>query len=135
MENIDFDSAGKYRRISVGISGVEFEPVPPVFIRDELRDLLLWHEENRGRMHPVELAAGFHQRFEEIHPFKDGNGRVGREILRLMLMENDCPTIYISPRNRELYLKALDSGNAGDKLALCEFIKQSMMDANKRFLE
>ena len=41
---------------------------------------------NGSKDHPILKAAGFHAMFENIHPFTDGNGRTGRQILNLMLM-------------------------------------------------
>ena len=52
-------------------------------------------------MHPIELATQFHQKFEEIHPFIDGNGRVGRELLRLILKINGYPTIFIDKKSQK----------------------------------
>ncbi len=62
-------------------------------------------------IHPVELASKFHQKFEEIHPFQDGNGRTGRAILNYMLGRYDFPQIYLTRMHQSEYLTALQKGN------------------------
>ncbi|MBI5884807.1 Fic family protein, partial [archaeon] len=67
-----------------------------------------WLEKNTGKIHPVELASEFHARFEEIHPFNDGNGRAGREIINTMLMLNGYPRAIINLENRQSYIALLE---------------------------
>lgn len=135
MANIDDDSAGQFRRINVGIRGAQFEPQQWIVVEEEMAKLVSWHEENKEKMHPVELASIFHQKFEEIHPFKDGNGRVGREIMRLILQENGYPTVFIDMKTREEYLKSMDKGNAGDYGPLCRLIVRNMLELHEKLLE
>ncbi len=53
----------------------------------------------------------FHYQFEIIHPFLDGNGRVGWEILNYMLAQEDYPRLLFLGERREQYLDALRHGN------------------------
>jgi Fic family protein len=62
----------------------------------------------------IEIASVYHHRFEQIHPFHDGNGRVGRALLDLILKKNDFPTIYITRNERSSYLNALREGDFGN---------------------
>ena len=50
----------------------------PEDVPSEMARLLEWYHQNRGNLHALELAFRFHHRFEQIHPFADGNGRAGR---------------------------------------------------------
>ncbi len=135
LANIDDDSAGQLRKIDVGIRGTMFEPPPAIFVEENMAGLITWYKKNLKKMHPVELAAIFHQKFEEIHPFKDGNGRVGREIVRLSLRENGYPTIFIDMKKRENYLKSLDAGNTGDYEPICNFVVNNLLDVHYKLLE
>ena len=53
----------------------------------------------------------FHYKFEIIHPFNDGNGRVGREIFNYMLMKASFPKLLFLGSERESYLDSLKLGN------------------------
>jgi len=134
MTNID-NNGGEYRNIYVGIRGTRFEPSPPIMIEDDIIELLKWYNENSVIMNPLELASIFHQRFEEIHPFTDGNGRTGREILRLILQNNDLPTVFVDNNNREEYLTCLDKGNEKQNYTLlCKFFAKNLFETHAGLL-
>lgn len=119
---------GIYRDRKVLIHGLGYVPPAPELIPQSIKYILLEYEKGKQeRVHPLELAAIFHQKFEELHPFQDGNGRTGREILNLMLMRNGYPPIYITPTERTNYINALEAGNSGDYSALVGFIFQRVI--------
>jgi len=92
-----------------------------------------YNEQVNKNIHPIEIASFFHQKFEEIHPFADGNGRVGREIINFMLSKNGFPQIYIKEKQRSEYLTALQKGNEENYVALLEFIA-SRITATMQYL-
>jgi Fic family protein len=57
----------------------------------------------------LKAATYFHARFEYIHPFADGNGRVGRTLLNYFLMSNDHPPLIVYEEDRSLYFEGLRS--------------------------
>lgn len=85
----------------------------PQNVRQELQRLFAWYKESRKNMHPFERAVIFHNRFERIHPFTDGNGRIGRLILNWMLMQSGYGVILFKNQNRRAYFNALDDGDEG----------------------
>jgi Fic family protein len=87
MSNIDFELAGAFRRTDdVWIQGCELGVTPAELVESELRQAInRYYEKLEKKLHPFEAAALFHYDFELIHPFTDGNGRVGREIFNYML--------------------------------------------------
>jgi Fic family protein len=114
---------GKYRTIDKGVRGISFKLCRPEKIEEKMKELISEYEFGvRKSVHPLELACIFHQKFEEIHPFVDGNGRTGREILNFMLRRNGFPEIYIPPNERSNYLTALEEGNLSNYVPLIDFI-------------
>lgn len=61
----------------------------------------------RKAMHPMILAAKFHGFYEYLHPFRDGNGRLGRLFSNFILLKNDLPLLIIERQNKESYINAL----------------------------
>ncbi len=122
MQSILTDQLGSLRRIPMGIQGVDVDLSPWPAIPDELRDLCRWADAQQGIRHPLELAALFHQRFEEIHPFIDGNGRVGREASNVILRRWGLPRIIFPKDRRREYMDALGDGNRGRRRPLVSFL-------------
>ncbi len=71
-----------------------------------LKEFFSWYSKNR-KMHPVELAARAHYKFEKIHPFGDGNGRVGRLIIAYTLKNGGYPSLIIDYKSRKSYYYTL----------------------------
>jgi hypothetical protein len=67
-----------------------------------------------AQLHPIAAAAWLHHGFIRIHPFQDGNGRVARALVLLVLLRNDYAPLVVDRRRRDEYLHALDLANAGD---------------------
>jgi Fic family protein len=101
------DDKGVYRRIPVKIMGAYHEPPQPYLIPDQMERLIL--EQKDSKRHPLENAALFHLDFEGIHPFIDGNGRTGRLVLNLMLMQSGFPAIDVKFADRKRYYDCFDS--------------------------
>ena len=69
-------------------------------------------------------AAYFHAKFENIHPFADGNGRTGRLLMNYILVLHDHPPIIIHEEDRKEYYNSLESWDTKQDLSpLCEFLK------------
>lgn len=91
----------------------------PVAVPEEMEKLV--ELINASKYHPVELAARAHHRLVSIHPFDDGNGRVARLLMNLILMQNAYIPVIIRQENREDYYRALmkaDAGNTDDFIQL-----------------
>jgi fido (protein-threonine AMPylation protein) len=84
--------------------------------------------------HPVVHAAIHHAWFERIHPFVDGNGRVGRLILNFMLLQHGYPPAVILKAQRSRYLQGLALADGGSPNALAEVIARAVSGTLTRFL-
>ncbi len=78
--------------------------------------------------------ADLHCRFEQIHPFLDGNGRTGRLVLNLLLIRLGYPPIILYKAQRSRYLQALRRADQGDTGALAELLARAMIDNLHRFI-
>ena len=122
MHNILWKYAGRFRDIQVYIRGARFTPPKPEDVEKEFRHLMIWYRSNKRKYHPVVLAAYFHHVFESVHPFRDGNGRVGRLLLNFILRENSLPMINIKYKNRSKYYEALEAANKGNLKPMVDII-------------
>jgi len=82
---------------------------------------------------PDELATT-HCRFEQIHPFLDGNGRTGRLVLNLMLIRLGYPPAIIYKNQRRKYIRGLVRADAGEPGALGEFLARAILDNLYKFI-
>ncbi|MCF0190489.1 MAG: Fic family protein [Marinilabiliaceae bacterium] len=61
-----------------------------------------------AEIHPMIVAAKFHGFYEYLHPFRDGNGRIGRLFSNLILLKMKCPMMIIDSANRQEYIDSLN---------------------------
>ncbi len=107
------DIAGRIRDYEVMIRGSRHVPPSSFEVRPMLIELLRWSMRSAPTVHPVQLAAEVHFRFEHIHPFGDGNGRVGRLLMNALLARNGFPMINITYTRRRRYYRALELASTG----------------------
>lgn len=82
---------------------------------------------------PERLAA-LHARFEQVHPFLDGNGRTGRLMLNLLLVRLGYPPAIVYKRDRSRYLKALRRADESDFGPLGELLARAILDNLYKFI-
>jgi len=108
------ENAGEYRKSQVYIEGSDYIPPPAFEIPDLIKELLEWLRKNPEELRPVETAAVLHYKLVSIHPFDDGNGRVARLLMNLVLIKHGYPMTVIRNYDRRRYydtLRKADSGN------------------------
>lgn len=97
--------------------GSLLEYTPPEHVQWQMARLLDLYAETADA-HPVVQAAWLHHRFIRIHPFEDGNGRVGRALTLLVLLRARYAPLVVDRTTRSGYIDALDQANKGDLRAL-----------------
>ena len=102
------DISGKYRDYRVRVGNY----VAPDWqdVKELMHKLTLFINNNMKKMNAVELSARAHYKFEMIHPFGDGNGRVGRLLMNYILWHKNYPMLIIEYKNRSSYYRALEKG-------------------------
>jgi hypothetical protein len=121
----------------------EIEPFPggmcppdwtqvPVLIRDWVADAQALRKSAADEM--PEALAKLHARFEQVHPFLDGNGRAGRLVLNLLLVRLGFPPAIIYKGNRTRYLAALRRADQEDFGPLGEFLARAILDNLHKFV-
>lgn len=126
------DAPGEWRKTPVRVRDVVVSL--PVAIP---ADLQTWSESTcrqEAGVHPLLHAAVHHAWFERIHPFVDGNGRVGRLVLNFMLIQAGYPPAVILASQRTRYLQALRLADHGNPNPLAEVIARAVSGALLRFL-
>jgi Fic family protein len=100
---INEKQAGIYRNDRVIVTESSYSFPEPSDI-DILMDIFLNNiSENYKKMHPVLFSAKVHKDFVFIHPFVDGNGRVARLLMNLILIQNQYLITIIPPVSRHRY--------------------------------
>lgn len=111
------------------------ETTPPERVEEEMQGLIRWYEENKSKTHPLKLAAEFHGRFEKIHPFDDGNGRVGRILINAVLLEHGYPPMIIRKTMRQSYFSALEAFDNKYKQKLERFLLEKIENTFEKFFK
>ena len=106
--------SGRYRTVQV-FAGRSIPPNPSE-VPNQMAKLLKWHTINKKKLHPLVLSSYFHIEFERIHPFIDGNGRVGRLLMNFILYKNKFPMINIPKKRKFKYYEVLQNAQYKNNL-------------------
>lgn len=133
---------GEFRQSQNWIGGTRpgnaaYVPPPPQELMQCMGDLELFINAEDG-IHPLLKAAMVHVQFESIHPFLDGNGRVGRLLIQMMLCRSGLlsrPLLYLSlffKRHRQEYYRLLGSiRHEGDWEAWIEYFLEAVVETSR----
>lgn len=95
-------------------------------VRKKLGELLQWFHAQKKKKYPPLVALEFHHRFEGIHPFLDGNGRIGRLLCNAYLLQSGYMPVIFFSENHASYCEALSQARQGRKRKLFHyFIEQN----------
>lgn len=139
LRGIDDDNAGAYRKVEVQISGSSFQPPPPHDVPAQMAEFGAWLSsasvpgEQFAASQGAIRAAAAHAWFVTIHPFVDGNGRVGRLLMNLMLMRYGYPIAIITKDDRERYYEALEHSQSSDLSAFLTLLIESIEESLEQY--
>jgi Fic family protein len=102
-----------------------------LFTEERMARLFKWIKTAYKEIDDFEVAFQSHAQFELIHPFVDGNGRVGRLLINWLLMNRSLMYFAIRSKRRSDYLSALKNAQKGKMEAICGFCLEEYLAQNK----
>ncbi|HHD78259.1 MAG TPA: Fic family protein [Epsilonproteobacteria bacterium] len=136
------NNAGNFRSGNVGVygkDGVSHVAPPPYRVAELMGELFDWLAATNE--HPLVVSSVFHYEFEFIHPFSDGNGRIGRLWQSVILIAykdlfSYIPIESIVKENQQEYYAALEAaGSSGESTPFVEFMLGSILQSLKQFIK
>ena len=111
----DYKTTPNHVRTSTGET---YYFTPPEQVKPAMSDLLDWYKskELEGE-HPLIIAATFHYRFVRIHPFDDGNGRMARLLMNMILIKHGYTVALIRREDRDEYFGQLELADKMERLS------------------
>lgn len=130
---IEDNEAGRYRKNKAVITGSKYPLPKPADLPHLMKELIPNMHRLRKEKHPVEAAALSHKEFVFIHPFIDGNGRVARLLMNLILLQEDFNIAIIPPITRREYIDSLEKAHIDDR-DFIYFIARMVRETQKDYL-
>jgi len=135
LRGIDDANAGRYRSVQVEISGSSYHPPGPESVPSQMEEFGTWlagasvvgveFASSRGLV----TAAAAHAWFVTIHPFVDGNGRVARLLMNLLLMRFGIPIAIITKDDRQRYYDALEESQTSNLTPLLVLVSECVAES------
>ncbi len=130
---------GQYKTVSNSVhtsTGAIHFYASPEETPARMGDLMAWYRQvlAEGALHPLLIAATFHFRFVAIHPFDDGNGRMARLLMNLILMQAGYVPVIINTNSKGEYLLALEAADAGELEPFIGLIGHNLLQSLALFL-
>jgi len=140
LKGIDDENAGKYRDGNVEISGSNYKPPSAESVKPQMGDFGKWLSTTSvatagemGDRSALINAAVAHTWFVQIHPFVDGNGRVARILMNLLLIRHGFPIAIIAKEDRLRYYDALEESQASDLSSLLTLLIECVHESLEEY--
>ena len=131
----DIDIRTGYKKIPNIIIGSKLKLTSPEKVYKKMSELIDFYKSNVKKIHSIKISSIFHGKFEQIHPFEDGNGRVGRFLSVLILIRDNYPPLIIRSSQRNSYLKVLEDFDNGYNMNIERFFLERFKETYRNFFE
>lgn len=126
----EINNIGKWKKYENRLSKVDLKLCEPHLVENSMFNLLEDWKESKKDIYAI---ADFHQRFEHIHPFQDGNGKIGRFIILRQCIENSVDLIAIDEEYNKEYREALYEAQTTNNIeALVEVFKKCQIRLDEK---
>ena len=123
----NYGFVGVYKKIPNKLRSVNIELSQPYEVLEQIERLL------EKKIETLKDIADFHQKFEHIHPFQDGNGRIGRFIMLKQCIENEVDLITIDDEYNKEYREALYKAQTAENIEpLIEVLKKCQIRLDEK---
>ena len=109
--------------------------VEPIYVKDEMEQLVTWVNQSLNRIHPVHVAAVAHYNQVRIHAFDDGNGRGARFLMNLVLLHKRYFPAVVHLETKRRYLQALNEADSGNLAPFVGYIADTVIATQKSVLD
>lgn len=124
------DDAGKYSKHYRAIRGVDLALTHPKDIPEEMHQLIqTWEKRRKTTLREI---ADFHVRFELIHPFGDGNGRIGRLLTVIQCLQHNFPPVIIETSRKAEYYETLGYAQRASDGPFIRFLAEEMLRTREK---
>jgi Fic family protein len=127
--------SGRYRTLDVKAAGTDYVYPSHLKLQELMEAYVAWLR-SAPELHPVDFATEAHLRFVTIHPFRDGNGRVGRLLLNLLLLRHGYTIAVLHVGQRADYIASLEAiQSGGTRSALDALVRNAVARSLRETLE
>lgn len=129
LTNIRDDVAGRFRKDNEMVQVGNHIGLPPQFIEQRMQEILIRYSAENTQPF-IQRIGAFHAEFESIHPFIDGNGRIGRVLNNYFLIREGYPPIIVRNKEKEKYYAALRTyDDAHDSKSMVRIIELAILES------
>lgn len=129
----EIDNIGKWKKYENRLSKTDLKLCEPHLVENSMFNLLENWKESKKDIYAI---ADFHQKFEHIHPFQDGNGRIGRFIILRQCIENEIDLIAIDDEyNKEYKMALYEAQTTGNLEKLVVVFKKCQIRIDEKLIE
>jgi Fic family protein len=131
---------GEYKKIPNHVetpTGEMFYFATPEETPAKMMDLMDWFKRECEELknHPLFIASMFHYQFVRIHPFDDGNGRMSRLLMNLILMKFGYPPVIVNTGKRDEYLNSLQFADTQNYDLFIRFVGERLIESLEQWVK
>ena len=129
LGSINDEIAGRFRGLNEYVRVGSFIASPPEHVARKIEEALVVYTSDH-ETYFVKKIARFHLEFETIHPFLDGNGRIGRALINYQLLRLGFPTVIVRDKEKKTYYKGFGQYRDDKKTTIMEtIISRSLLES------